>query len=539
MGTCGRELGKERMYQIFVVEDELLIRQSIRNTIEQMQGPYSFCGEASDGEMALSIMQDLMPDILVTDIRMPFLDGFGLIRHAKSIMPWLKVIIISGYGDFEYARKAITLGVDQYLLKPVRSAELIRVIHETAEQIEKEKEDKALPVGFDETEVQDALLKHFMQQLLYGGVETDVLLGQAGTLKLDIIRPFYLVCVCQFETGAQDHGRLASIVRNVLRGSEQVLYYFNAADQLTLVLFENSEEELDEQAYRILQILKHEVQDVSPVVTAVVGEQVQRIGSISRSHKMAVDLLKHVSAISAGQIVHMGDTGQLTADAVRFSGPLRQEFLQKLTAASVSDVPALLDEMLTGEDSEQYQSRLMRYYTLVFLMKSAVQSIAAGRKDGSEKDAADELSEKYDVFTASIRYETFRETAGELLRMIVDSRQIRTASDKYSHVIALAESYAEKNFCDPNISLISVARHVGMSAAHFSTVFSQHEGRTFISYLTSLRMEKAKELLTSTNARLADIALEIGYNEPNYFSHVFRKTVGITPKEYRNAGRPG
>ena len=110
------------MYQIFVVEDELLIRQSIRNTIEQMQGPYSFCGEASDGEMALSIMQDLMPDILITDIRMPFLDGFGLITHAKAMMPWLKVIIISGYGDFEYARKAITLGVDQYLLKPVRPA---------------------------------------------------------------------------------------------------------------------------------------------------------------------------------------------------------------------------------------------------------------------------------------------------------------------------------------------------------------------------------------------------------------------------------
>ena len=102
--------------------------------------------------------------------------------------------------------------------------------------------------------------------------------------------------------------------------------------------------------------------------------------------------------------------------------------------------------------------------------------------------------------------------------------------------MTLAENYVKKNFCDPNISLISVAQHVGMSAAHFSTVFSQQEGRTFISYLTALRMEKAKELLTTTNARLADIALEIGYNEPNYFSHVFRKTVGITPKEYRNTG---
>ncbi len=527
------------MYQIFVVEDELLIRQSIRNTIEQMQGPFAFCGEASDGEMALSIMQDLMPDILVTDIRMPFLDGFGLIRHAKSIMPWLKVIIISGYGDFEYARKAITLGVDQYLLKPVRSSELVRVIRETAEQIEKEKTDKALPEGFDEKVVQNALRKHFMQQLLYGGTETDVLLEQAATLKLDIIRPFYLVSVCQFETSDQDHGRLVSIVQNILRDRDQVLYYFNASDQLTLVLCENNEEELNEQTCQILQILKHEVRDVSRVVTAVIGNQVQRIGAIARSHKEAVGLLNHVSGISAGQILHMDDREQLTADVIRFSGPFRQEFLQKLSGASAPDVPALLEEMLTGEGSEQFQSRLMRYYALVFLLKLAVQNAGPGRQENSEEDIADRLSRQFDVFMASVRYETFRETAGELLRLIADSRQLHAAGDKYSHVIALAETYVEKNFCDPNISLISVAQHVGMSAAHFSTVFSQHEGRTFISYLTSLRMEKAKELLTSTNARLSDIALEIGYNEPNYFSHVFRKTVGITPKEYRNAGRSG
>ena len=524
------------MYQIFVVEDELLIRQSIRDTIEQMQGPYSFCGEASDGEMALSIMQDLMPDILVTDIRMPFLDGFGLIRHAKAIMPWLKVIIISGYGDFEYARKAITLGVDQYLLKPVRSAELIKVIRETAEQIDKEKANKALPEGFDETEVTYALRKHFMQQLLYGGTGTDVLLEQAGTLKLDIIRPCYIVTVCQFETGELDQGRLVSIVQNILKEREHVLYYFNAADQLTLLFGENNEEELNEQAYQILQILKHELQDVSPVITAVIGEPVQRIGAIARSHKEAVDLLKRVGGISAGRILHFGDTVQLTADVIQFEGPIRKELQQKIATASAEDVPSLLEEMLSGEDSEQYGSKLVRYYTLVSLLKSAVRAMALNDPGKKEKDIADMLSRQYDVFAASGSYESFRNIAGELLRLIVGSRQLSPVTDKYGHVIKLAENYIKENFCDPNISLLSTAQHVGMSAAHFSTVFSQNEGRTFISYLTALRMEKAKQLLVSTNARLSDIALEIGYNEPNYFSHVFRKTVGITPKEYRSRG---
>ena len=107
------------------------------------------------------------------------------------------------------------------------------------------------------------------------------------------------------------------------------------------------------------------------------------------------------------------------------------------------------------------------------------------------------------------------------------------SSMKYSHVISRAEKYVMENFCDPNISLISTARYVGMSAAHFSTVFSQSTGRSFIAYLTAMRIERAKELLTGSNLKLASIAMEIGYNEPNYFSHVFRKLEGMTPKEYR------
>ena len=522
------------MYQIFVVEDELLIRQSIRNTIEQMQGPYSFCGEASDGEMALSIMQDLMPDILVTDIRMPFLDGFGLIKHAKAMMPWLKVVIISGYGDFEYARKAITLGVDQYLLKPVRPTELMKVIEGLAEQLDKEKNAAMKPEGFDDREVQQALRKHFAQQLLYGGTDTGTLLEQAYTLKLDIVRAYYLVSVCQFEPLDQYQGSLLNLVENALGELDQVLYYFNAADQLTLLICDNNEQDLNERVYQVIQILKHQLKDVSPVITTVIGNPVQRLGSIAEVHKNAVNLLKRVSVISAGQVIRTDDTAQLTADIIQFNGPLKEEFLQKLSYSTLQDIPDLMEELLTGEGSEQFGSTLVRYYTLVSLLKTAVRSIALNSQDEDEKAVAERLSETYDVFAASGNFDSFQDTAAGLLRKTIEAKQLRPGYDKYSHVIALAENYVRDNYGDPNISLISAAQHVGMSSAHFSTVFSQHEGRTFISYLTAMRMEKAKELLLTTTMKLADIALEVGYNEPNYFSHVFRKSEGMTPKEYRS-----
>ncbi len=175
----------------------------------------------------------------------------------------------------------------------------------------------------------------------------------------------------------------------------------------------------------------------------------------------------------------------------------------------------------------------MRYNALIALVKIAVQMISRAHPDVNEKDIAVELSSRYDLLNAAGSKMGFRDAAKGLIETVLNAKQADSGEIKNHHVISQAEQYLKENFCDPNISLISVANHVAMSAAYFSTVFSQTTGRSFITYLTALRVERAKELLRTTNMKLADIALEIGYSEPNYFSHVFRKTVGITPKEYR------
>lgn len=527
------------MYQVFVVEDELLIRQSIRNTVEQMQGPFAFCGEASDGEMALSMMQDLMPDILLTDIRMPFLDGFGLIRHAKAMMPWLKIVVISGFGDFESAQKAISLGVDQYLLKPVRQADLVRVIEEMAAQIEQSKAARsALPSLLGEDEVLSALRQQFMQQLLYGGCETGELLEKARVLKLDLVRSHYLLSVFSFDAPTADQQVLRNAVQRVLGEMEEAVYYFNTADQMTLLAYDNDPDALSERVYRFIHILRHELNDLCPVVTTVIANETQRLGAISEAYKTAAGLLKTVSGVAAGQVINVSDTAQLTADIVQANTPFGPEFQQKLAYAQAEDVPALLDEVLSSRAGEQFDSMLMRYNALIFLMRLAVDIIARHSPDTEEKDIAARLSAEHNILSAAGARDSFRQTAQAMLCEALGARRDSVGSMKYSHVISRAEKYVRDNFSDPNISLISAARHVGMSAAHFSTVFSQTTGRSFITYLTALRMDKAKQLLRGTNMRLSDIAMEIGYNEPNYFSHVFRKSEGMTPKEYR-AGKDG
>ena len=527
------------MYQIFVVEDELLIRQSIRNVIENMPGPYALCGEASDGEMALAMMQDLMPDILLTDIRMPFLDGFDLIKNCKAMMPWLKVVIISGFGDFDSAQKAIALGVDQYLLKPVRQADLVRVVEEMAARIEKDKSSReaALPEGIDEEEVLNVLRQHFMRQILYGEAETGKLLDRMQRLKMDIMRTHYLVAVSSFETPNIDHRILENTVQKALSGIHSIMCYFNNRDRMTLLAFDNDPELLTECVYQFLNILKHELQDICPVITTVISSDVQRLGEIPDAFKTATEILRTVSGVAAGQVINVNDTAQLTADIFRPESPFGEEFQQKLKRADPEDAEQLLGELLISSDGRGFDSTFVRYNGLLTLMRLAVQKIARSHPGTDEKDIAAELSNRYDIVSAAGSKKRFHETALALLEQLLSSQKENTGEIRYHHVISQAEQYVRENFCDPNISLISVANHVAMSAAYFSTVFSQTTGRSFISYLTELRIEKAQELLSTTNMKLADIALAVGYSEPNYFSHVFRKTVGITPKEFRNQSK--
>ncbi len=522
------------MYQIFVVEDELLIRQNIRNMIENMSGPYAFCGEASDGEMALSMMQDLMPDILLTDIRMPFLDGFELIRHVKAMMPWLKIVIISGYGEFESAQRAIALGVDLYLLKPIRSQDLVGAIMKIAAQIEEGKTQNALPQGYGKDELHIALHQHYMQQLLLGGADIGLLLERARVLELDVVHPLYQVVLFCFDD--EDAGRMAlqRALALVLGDKKTSLYYDNGSDQLVLVLYGASREALSEDTYRFINIVRHELKDMCAVVTTVVGNVAQRISAIKDAYGAAAAMLKKVHSVSAGQVIDVNDTAQIAEGIASFSSPFGEEFQQKLLYASVDEVPALLSSYLSGPGEDQFNSMLFRYYTLVDILKIAVQIVSQAKPNLDLKDIAARFSAEYDVFAASSRRDSFQQLALALLSEAVGMKQENLGFLRHSHVISRAEAYVAQQYCDPNISLISVAKHVGMSAAHFSTVFSQTVGKTFINYLTSLRMEKAKELLAHTDMKLSVIAMEIGYNEPNYFSHVFKKNEGITPKEYRS-----
>lgn len=517
------------MYQVFVVEDELLIRQNIRRQVERLGGRFSFCGEASDGEMALSVIQDVMPDILLTDIRMPFLDGFDLIRHARAIMPWLKVVIISGFDEFEYARKAISLGVNSYLLKPVNANDLSEELGKLADEIEADRRKQASAAGYNAEEIGDILKQNFVRQIFAGQSDTGKLLDRAGTLGLDIVRTHYQAVVFSFDYSGNG---LYELISRVMAAQDISMYCFAPPRTLSVLFCENGQQALSDRVYRFIGILRHEMSLTCSAVTVVTSPVAERLSMISSVYHAASDLLEKAKLVMPGQVIDAQDTAQLAMGFMDQQEPFGIDFKRRLARADENEIENLLDSALASD--KRPDTELMRFYSLLSLLKACADIICTKTNEGDYRDVAARLSSECDINIGLCGKEDFRSTALRLMRMAADSRGSKTPQNKHYHVISRAIEYVQNNFCDPNITLISVAGHVGMSTAHFSTVFSQSMGKSFIAYLTKLRIEKAKELLVKTDMKLSDVAMEIGYNEPNYFSHVFRKSEGVTPKEYRN-----
>lgn len=526
------------MYRVFIVEDEPLIRQNIRNTIEKGTEPFSCCGEAGDGELALSIIQDMKPDILITDIKMPFMDGLELSRHAKAIIPWLRIIIISGYDEFELAREAISIGVDQYLLKPVAGKDLFAALRKAGERIEEHKRNSItfLKDESDEQIVKNALLNALLEQICSGELNANDALKRADELGVELLAKRYVVLFCRFECRKDNPNRqtIVSKVKFSLDEDSDALYFFSGVENVVLLVKGDTDIGVTEKAYHRAQTLKHELEDdVDTVLTISISGVVNRIVGIQDAYHEAGILMKTFGQVNRGRVFCAGDIGQIDrsvrAPADTF---FHVNIENKLKFAVKEDVAAIVEEFTKNLDSDEMQSLLYRYYILMDLTNTAMRIIRNFNPEADLRGVARDFVNMRQVFQSAMSAEVFEDLATDICMKTIEMRDCKN-SGHHMKLVACACDYIKENYNNPDISLNTVASFVSLSPTHFSTIFSQEMGVTFIEFLTAVRMEKVKEMLASTDAKLVNIAFAVGYNEPNYLSYLFKKREGITPKEFR------
>lgn len=535
--------GEENMLKVFLAEDEFIIREGIKNNIDWQAYGYEFCGEASDGELAFPLIQKTRPDILITDIKMPFVDGLALSRLVKKELPETEIIILSGYEEFDYAKEAIQIGVARYLLKPINGETLLQEIDSVAEIILGKQKEKEIREKYQK-EMEENSLRDQMdlfQHLVTGDCSMEELLSVADKLDLKIMAPWYSIVLLKIQSMKHDYeeysGSIVVVDERIVKLAEpeHVLIFDRALEGRAFLFKADSEEEL-------LAYQKEYLGDVKEVLSGYanlryfggIGTPVNRLREIPASFEDASHAFAHRYLVAESCILDSSllmQEGAAEHEDFRISAvnpeqidrAKMQEFLR---TGDLDEVVYFVDEFFGKLDGGAMKSRIFRQYITMDAYFSIVDFLKGLGLQKDEIEAPDQDSSILQDEKSAMDY---------IVRIMNKALVLREkrASSRYEDVVSEVIHYIEDNYAQEELSLNLLASHVNFSPNHLSMIFSQQTGQTLIRYLTDYRMNRAKELLRCSSKKSSVISMEVGYKDPHYFSYLFKKTQGMTPTQYR------
>lgn len=531
------------MLKVFLAEDEFIIREGIKNNIDWQAHGYEFCGEASDGELAFPLIQRTKPDILITDIKMPFMDGLSLSRLVKKELPDTEIIILSGYEEFDYAKEAIHIGVARYLLKPINGEALLQEVDSVAGVILEKQKEKEIREKYrkemEENSMRDQ--KDLFQHLVTGDCSMEEFFSISDKLGLKIMAPWYSIVLLKIQSMKHDYeeysGSIVAVDQKIaeLAEPEHVLIFDRALEGKAFLLKADSEEELVSYQKEYLDSIKEVLAGYSNLrYFGGIGTPVNRLREIpasfeDASHAFAHRYLVAESCILEGSLLSQegaAETDDFKISAVNPEQINRAKMQEFLRTGDLDEVVYFVDEFFGKLDGGAMKSRIFRQYITMDAYFSIVDFLKGLGLQKDEIEAPDQDS--------SILQDE-KSAMGYIVRIMEKALVLREkkASSRYEDVVGKVIHYIEDNYAQEDMSLNLLASHVNFSPNHLSMIFSQQTGQTLIRYLTDYRMNRAKELLRCSSKKSSVISMEVGYKDPHYFSYLFKKTQGMTPTQYR------
>lgn len=542
------------MLKIFLAEDEVIVRETIKRMIPWEDLGFELVGEAADGEMALPLLLRQKPDLLITDIKMPFMDGLTLAKVAKKEIPGLKVVILSGYDDFNYAKQAINIGVEDYLLKPITKNALIERLTEIRSRYEHEKTQKEYYEKFhrEMQAYEKNSSRDFFEALVSGSMDMMEIYRRSEKLGLDIVAEAYNVLIFTMNCEEDFSGQREGYSEWEAESLELLEEFFSENTSAMLfrcnifsygVLIKGQKETIEENTRscvsEIQRILDRKEQKRQWFVAA--GEPVERLSQIQKSYYSASRAFSQ-RYLYDENILYYDEMASMEKKNVTEDD---STYLQKVDVNALN--PAILQKFLSNgllEETENFvkdyfyaigqeplESLVFRNYVTLnvrFSVMSFLKEIGCDTRTLEQEDTEDVLSESSKSLENAIAY------AKKIISQAIALRD-QNSGNKNRSILKTAVDFIDSHYMEEDMSLNKAANAANVSANHFSALFSQNMGQTFIEYLTNLRMNKAKEYLRCTSMRSSEIAGEIGYKDAHYFSYLFKKTQGMTPSDYRKA----
>lgn len=506
------------MFNVMIVDDEPLTCTFLSTMIPKLDSRWEVVATASDGKQALDLLASHCVDLVITDIKMPIMDGVKLCHHVYQNYPHIHLIILSGYGEFDYARQALNYNVFTYLLKPINNNELVNSLHQIAKKINKTTENnqslKQL-IGLSNLFKHEIAIK-FLQAVIHNSyVKTQALLPLIYEHKMELLKEEGLIMIIAPAPHIINH---TNYIKN--QDLTNLLIYQLAKDSLkaqdcyvlldeenrtliyTTYTQDTSVSKLCE--YLLRPIAKEFKLSTNYELVAYIGDSVSELLAIDHAYSTGVTCMFNAVSTNTNQNtpLYFYPSQKLCIDTNR----LNTEVSNYIYAVKSSD---LISIKHARSSFDSYPDSISLY--LFYLLKNSLEN----------RD--DFLPTSLNIICLFNTYEALHLTnAG-------------TSSD--DSIIESAKEYIHKNYSAP-ISLSIIAEHLSISPSYLSNLFHDTVGVSYIKYLTELRLNEALILLRhKKNMTIEQITLAVGYLSVKHFSYVFKKEYGMTPGQYRKSSQ--
>ncbi len=532
------------MFKVFLVEDEIVVREGIRKNILWEQYGFSYAGDASDGELALPMIRQVQPDLIITDIKMPFMDGLALCEMVRKELPKTKIVIISGYDDFSYAQHAIRMGVEQYLLKPIMKEKMVEILIALQKKMEAERQQEEYLAKFqrEAQEYEAFSRRRFFEQLVTGGLSVTEISETAKAMDIDLNALYYNIVLFSLNSAEYNGSTPESYTEAIARVQDSITQFFVSQPELILfrwnvtthaVLIKGDREGIVQQTRDCIKEIKNICAAAGPDVDwhIACGAPVSRLGGIPACFTEANRILsyrylcpeKHILTEASIRDVRIGDGAKTDLG----NQEVDQERIRSFLSSGMrEEIDHFVEQLLQSAGEEAASLPLFCRYlimTVYFAATGYLESIGCNMGFWPP-----ELRPKDSISTP----EEVRRYARQIMVRAMELRD-HESKKQQRDLLSQAIGFIDRHYPDETISLDRVARKVNISPNYFSAMFSQEVGQTFIEYLTGKRISEAKRMLRQTDKRSSEIAFAVGYKDPHYFSFVFKKVSGCTPSEYR------
>ena len=544
MKTMDEELKEKQamsLYRIILVDDEEEVRKGIIRKIDWSSLGFEVVGDAENGAEALERIEQLEPEVVMTDIRMPFMDGLTLTEKIRQKYPSMKVLIFSGFDDFEYAQQAIKLNVTEYILKPVNVEELSEILRRVKQNLDEEISQRRDAAILRESYQRSLpiLREVFLNDLVRGSANTAMIEEKLQEYSVDILHAKkWITALLHIETEASGHP--AALQKELVPISVRQITEDHLKDYCRFTIFNSSagmaliaviDEDNSQTGLldRLGDICKECRRVLDVTVTIAVGHSCQELSEISRIYQSSVDALGYKTIVGTGHTIYINDVEPVSRGKLKFDN--ENDFVTAVKFGPEEKIRETVKKLMLRMDDAKVHARQQQLYMLSLF--NCVTRLMQ-QYDLTTKEIFDTEKQYMDVPAALGKPEKFEAwILGACLRIHESLNRERDNTTK--KVILEARRYIESHYQDPSLSVEMICRELHMSPAYFSTMFRKVTGQTYIAYLTEVRLQKAVELLNETDDKTYVIAQKVGYQEQNYFSYVFKKRFGISPTKYRGS----